>query len=715
MASRTGRSKGKEVSSAAETPVAETAQKKATKKVPKSGVGKATPKKTASARTSGAAQARVLNVRPDGLDFRDSMYIPTLVEVPIRRELSDYQKAAVPILDQGHESACTGYGLATVAHYLLRTRKYQSDQTRVSPQMFYDLARRYDEWAGVDYEGSSCRGAMKGWYKHGVCTAEQWQSKSKVPALTEKLAQEAALRPLGAYFRVNHTDIVAMHAAIAEVGVLYASATVHAGWSEVGADGYIQPSSEILGGHAFAIVAYDQDGFWIQNSWGEAWGLGGFGRVRYDDWLTNGADVWVARLGAPINVTAVARIASPTIGTTAVSSSETLREIRPHVISIGNDGALDPRGDIGTTPASVREILDVDFPRITEKWNKKRIVVYAHGGLVSQASAIETVAGYRQTLLDAECYPLAFIWKTDYWTTLGNMLADAARRRRPEGVLDATKDFMLDRLDDALEPIARLLTGKSEWDEMKQNALLATVSAEGGARVVAEGLAVLAKQGVEIHLVGHSAGSIFLAPLVQYLVSKGAMSSGPMARSRVEGLGTTVASCHLWAPACTVKLFQETYLEPISDKRIGQFGLFTLTDQAERDDNCAHVYNKSLLYLVSDGFEDQVRIPLIRPDGEPILGMESFIRSEPALSGLFQSGTNADWVRAPNDLPKGNQSASQARHHGDFDNDEATVRATLARILGQRQTPQSMAIPQSTSVLAQRRRQVDRASAIGRR
>jgi len=250
---------------------------------------------------------------------------------------------------------------------------------------------------------------------------------------------------------------------------------------------------------------------------------------------------------------------------------------------------------------------------------------------------------------------------------------------------------------------------------MKQNALLATVSAEGGARVVAEGLAVLAKQGVEIHLVGHSAGSIFLAPLVQYLVSKGSMSSGPMARSRVDGLGATVASCHLWAPACTVKLFQETYLEPISDKRIGQFGLFTLTDQAERDDNCAHVYNKSLLYLVSDAFEDQVRIPLIRPDGEPILGMESFIRSEPALSELFQSGTNADWVRAPNDLPKGNQSASQARHHGDFDNDEATVRATLARILGQRQTPQSMAIPQSTSVLAQRRRQVDRASAIGRR
>jgi hypothetical protein len=39
--------------------------------------------------------------------------------------------------------------------------------------MLYSMARRYDEFAGqpgVD-SGSSLRGAMKGWYKHGVCGA----------------------------------------------------------------------------------------------------------------------------------------------------------------------------------------------------------------------------------------------------------------------------------------------------------------------------------------------------------------------------------------------------------------------------------------------------------------------------------------------------------------------------------------------------------------
>jgi hypothetical protein len=38
------------------------------------------------------------------------MYVPTLVEVPPERPLTDYQKHGVPILDQGQEGACTGFG-----------------------------------------------------------------------------------------------------------------------------------------------------------------------------------------------------------------------------------------------------------------------------------------------------------------------------------------------------------------------------------------------------------------------------------------------------------------------------------------------------------------------------------------------------------------------------------------------------------------------------
>src|SRR5947199_405968 len=90
------------------------------------------------------------------------------------------------------------------------------------------------------------------------------------------LVEVPAFRPLGAYFRVNHLSLVAMHSAMTEAGILYASARVHSGWRSVGKDGIIQPSETNIGGHAFAIVAYDADGLWIQNSWGASWGKQGF-------------------------------------------------------------------------------------------------------------------------------------------------------------------------------------------------------------------------------------------------------------------------------------------------------------------------------------------------------------------------------------------------------------------------------------------------------
>jgi hypothetical protein len=76
------------------------------------------------------------------------------------------------------------------------------------------------------------------------------------------------------------------------------------------------------------------------------------------------------------------------------------------------------------------------------------------------------------------------------------------------------------------------------------------------------------------------------------------------------------------------------------------------------------------------------RIPLIRSDGDPIFGMEKFIGKDTAVHALLD--TRADWVLAPNAFPSGSPRASAARHHGDFDNDWATLEATLARILGRK-------------------------------
>lgn len=629
------------------------------------GTGKARPA-AAKADAAPALPDRVFNARPDTLDFRDRMYMPTLIEVPTHIPLGDYLEHGVPVLDQGTEGACTGFGLATVANYLLLRRRVLPDAAPVSPRMLYELARRYDEWPGEDYAGSSARGAMKGWHKHGVCTEKKHPykaRKSDPSGLTEARTLDALQRPLGAYFRVNHKDLVAMHSAIAEVGILYTTCTVHQGWMEVGPDGVITPSDDIKGGHAFAIAAYDDEGFWLQNSWGPGWGRGGFARVSYDDWLRNGTDAWVARLGAPVQLRRAESAASAHAPTAAQSMAYAFADLRPHIVSVGNNGELKAGGDYGSTHAELAQIFEHDIPRVMTGWARPRVLLYAHGGLVSEQAAVQRLAEYRPRLLDGEVYPLAFIWRTDYWTTLTNILQDAVRRRRTEGALDAAKDFMLDRFDDALEPLARTFSGKTVWDEIKQNALAASAG-QGAAVRVADHLQALAAKtpGLEIHLVGHSAGAVLCAPLVKLLADR----------------GLKIHTCTLWAPACTVALFDQYYQPALEKKQIGKMAAFVLNDEAEQDDHCARIYNKSMLYLVSHALEEHIRIPFTADHrGTPLLGMTRW-HDDALRAKLHKLGV--DLVVAPNTEPAGSLNASNAQHHGDFDDDERTVLATFGRI-----------------------------------
>jgi hypothetical protein len=175
----------------------------------------------------GRATKRVKDAQPDRIDIRDWFYTPTLAPLP--DELINCGRVPA-ILDQGSEGACTGFALAAVINFHLAERKLER---LVSPQMLYTMARRYDEWPGEDYEGSSARGAMKGWVAHGVCEHDSWTTLS-ARALTQKLAKEAARTPGGAYYRVSHRNIRDLHAALAETGILYMTLMVHSGWDKPG-------------------------------------------------------------------------------------------------------------------------------------------------------------------------------------------------------------------------------------------------------------------------------------------------------------------------------------------------------------------------------------------------------------------------------------------------------------------------------------------------
>ncbi len=638
---------------------------------------------------------RKLDACPDTPDFRDLIYRPTLVEVPGERSLAkyrdEYPDGRVPVLDQGQEGACTGYGLAAVVNYLLITRKFSNHprpdaEKLASPAMLYTLARRYDEWRGEDYEGSSARGAIKGWHKHGVCADELWKSHrgKRGTDLTQNRAQDARRRPLGAYYRVNHKDIIAMHCALTEVGILYAMSWTHPGWDEVKSNGKIPfkrvPESE-KDGHAFAIVGYNNQGFWIQNSWSDTWGKKGFCHILYDDWLTNGQDVWVARLGVAIEISS-RRARAETLSKTATSAfSIATADVAPHLVSLGNDGRLRDQGSFGTNKAEVKEIFEDLVPaKLREKkadplWKQPRILLYAHGGLVGEDDAVRRAAKWIPPLLSVGIYPVFFIWHSDLWSTLKNILDDALGRRRAGGVLETIGEFMEDRKDDMLEAVIRSFKlMKEPWREMKENAKMAS-DPGGGAHLVAELIHTLLSNspaGIvkpEIHVCGHSAGSILFAPFMDIMRAKGHL----------------VSSCTLWAPACTMDDFHDSYLQAIKSKTLSRFRLYTLSDAVERDDNCLGIYHKSLLYLVSMAFEEQAYFGL-KKQGWPILGMERFLGKKSNLADpQFRDALDrnlVEWILCPNQESVASGRASNAMHHSDFDDDLPTIRSTVAMITG---------------------------------
>jgi hypothetical protein len=100
------------------------------------------------------------------------------------------------------------------------------------------------------------------------------------------------------YSRVPISNLDDLRAAIAEFGAVYVTAVVHKGWRKAGPDGRIPYPDAVMGAHAFVLVGYNDEGFWVHNSKGVGWGRMGYGLLSFADWLDNGQDAWVAEIAA---------------------------------------------------------------------------------------------------------------------------------------------------------------------------------------------------------------------------------------------------------------------------------------------------------------------------------------------------------------------------------------------------------------------------------
>ncbi len=620
---------------------------------------------------------RLLVVSPDTLDFRDRMYAPSINRSPAAT-LRPPPAAHRPVLDQGGSQACTGFALATCIHILLSKRDEGLTQN-VSPFMLYSLARRYDSLTTNDARaGSTCRGALKAWFKHGVCGQTLWRTLEEPKLLNAGSAAEwwndGAARPLGAYYRVDPRSVTDMQVALNEVGALFASALTHSGWLKIMRDAqprtavqravpreipiipFVEKDTQTEGGHAFAIVGYNDEGFIVQNTWGKSFGRNGLAVLSYADWSRNGYDCWVAQLGVVTKRHSAA--AANGYLKTQISAGDdagsllAVHNLSPFIVNTENDGELSNSGQFHTTEQNVREIGSVLIPAYRKKWGhtnrqKTDVVLYAHGGLVDEKTAAKAALRWIPKLRDdLELFPIFFMWESGLIDTICNEIAEEMRKRG-----DTPTAGVLDRLDrwwsDRIEPVGRFI-GKGRWDEMKENAQLLSSSAAGGAALTVNAL-IPHKDIIRIHLVGHSAGSIIHCHLAQ----------------RIVAAGLAIESVSFMAPAVRTDMFENTLLPLIeqgSVKRYLQFHLNDGTEDNEGQMRLAFLYKRSLLYMVSNGLES--------PAGTPILGMEKHFVPK------FSSNAKLAFRSAPN------TAASNARTHGGFDDDSRTMDSVIAHILG---------------------------------
>lgn len=679
----------------------------------------------------------ILDVRPDRVDLRDRSYRPPLISLPdqdpnpeLALELLPRYLADEMILDQRKEGACTGFGLAAVINFLFWKRaNLNPDGTmagesgptpRVSPGMLYHLARMYDEWDGEDYEGSSCRGAMKGWHRHGVCEDTLWSRprKRRLRTPDPRWVQDAATRPLGAYYRIDKDSVGDMQAAIHEVGAIFVSAAVHRGWTRPKKRDEFLPRISMdrrnEGGHAFALVGYNSEGFIVQNSWGPTWGAGGFAVLGYEDWIKNGMDAWVAVMGSPVVIDdhRAARSEYSIQDTAAGRANWWWRgdsnedpfsyrnpQIQPwdrqeayhHSVVLGNDGrAINRILDSPDADAAVDRVTRV----LPDEWlqdkakSKKKIVLYAHGGLNDEDDSVNRVRILAPYFRENGVYPIFFTWKTGFLESITGILQDSVSRTflgpRAEGIFsdagewlknaaEATMNRLQDAKDRSVEVAAENLLVKAVWSQMKQNAAASETAGAGGRRT-AHNIARLAKDhpGLEIHMIGHSAGSILLGHVL----------------SRFVRLRTKVASVTLLAPACTIPFALRHYKTAI-DKAVlkkSQLTVEILSDERERADSVGP-YGKSLLYLVSRALEEVHKMPLLGLEAAWREGFESSIEWH-----RDKKRSVAQWRKFATDpvrLTVSGKSRSEISDgqgkiklaHGSYDNDVVVMTRTLQRIV----------------------------------
>jgi len=246
------------------------------------------------------------------------------------------------------------------------------------------------------------------------------------------------------------------------------------------------------------------------------------------------------------------------------------------------------------------------------------VVLYAHGGLNSEAYSAETANRLWSVASSNDLRAYFFVWESGIDESIIGWLKSDDDVTGPTGfswqdawekIKKGTRAIVREaqkKLGAGLAPVVR----EAFWNEMKGRSQGAS-TAKGGAALFAkqlfEAMSLTPNEKYKIHLVGHSAGSIYLGWLYQNVLTT-LLGSIP---------NVQLASIQFMAPAITIKRATEAFStngNPAVPKN--RFVIYMLKPKDEEDDSI-YVYPSSLLTYVADYLEDgNGRVPIfgIRED-----------------------------------------------------------------------------------------------------
>lgn len=201
---------------------------------------------------------KVFGFKPSIIDGTERIF-DTIdkIELPEKYTFKAYMP---PVINQGEDSICVPCSVSTYLNWKENLKSGEVKDNKVSLFEIYDSRE-------TDGEGMTFKDAFK-YLKH------------------KGVSSKAGKLKISAYGKINNP--LALKYAIVMNGPCFGALPVYSDdydfWNK-------KPGDTLLGYHAISIIGYDEEGFFIRNSWGTSFGDRGYTKIKNSE-LDEMLELW---------------------------------------------------------------------------------------------------------------------------------------------------------------------------------------------------------------------------------------------------------------------------------------------------------------------------------------------------------------------------------------------------------------------------------------